>query len=73
MWRGRKKGEADVRLSLFTSVPAALSGSASMMSEGVHSAIDCGNELLLLYGYRRAARPPDSAQARGVPTASRAA
>ncbi|MBV8193445.1 MAG: cation diffusion facilitator family transporter [Alphaproteobacteria bacterium] len=40
-------------------VAAGLSGSASMLSEGVHSAIDCSNELLLLYGYRRASRPPD--------------
>jgi cation diffusion facilitator family transporter len=38
---------------------AAFTGSSSILSEGVHSLVDTGNEALLLYGYRRAARPPD--------------
>lgn len=38
---------------------AVLTGSAAMFSEAVHSVVDCGNEGLLLHGYRRAARRPD--------------
>jgi cation diffusion facilitator family transporter len=40
-------------------IAAALTGSSAILSEGVHSLIDTGNELLLLYGLRRAALPPD--------------
>src|SRR6266849_1269878 len=39
---------------------ALITGSSAMMSEAVHTAADTGNELLLLYGLRRAAKPPDA-------------
>jgi len=40
-------------------IVAALTGSAAMMAEGIHSAVDTGNELLLLLGERNSARPAD--------------
>src|SRR5581483_422406 len=38
---------------------AVWTGSSAMFSEGIHSLVDTGNQLLMLYGIRRSGRPPD--------------
>ncbi len=50
----------NVLVALTKFAAAAITGSSAMASEAVHSLVDTGNELLLLYGLRRAAKPPDA-------------
>lgn len=48
-------GNASVAATKFAA--AWWTGSAAMLSEAIHSLVDTGNQLLLLHGLRRAARP----------------
>ena len=46
-------------IALAKLLAALFSGSAAMAAEGAHSIVDMANQALLLYGLKRARRPPD--------------
>ncbi len=50
---------ADVLVGLAKLAAAIWTGSSAMTSEAIHSFVDAGNEVLLLYGIRRAGRRAD--------------
>lgn len=50
---------ANVGIAIAKFAAAAVTGSSAMLTEGVHSLVDSTNQLLLLYGEKRAKRPPD--------------
>jgi len=52
---------ANLGIGVAKFVAAGITGSSSMLTEGVHSCVDSGNQILLLYGQHRAKRPPDQA------------
>lgn len=49
----------NVAIAIVKLAASLYTGSSAMLSEAIHSFVDTGNQGLLLYGRRRAARPPD--------------
>jgi len=49
----------DIAIAVAKFSVATVTGSSAMLTEGVHSLVDTGNELLLLYGVRRGQRVVD--------------
>ena len=49
---------ANAAIAVTKYAAAAITSSSSMLAEAVHSTADCGNQLLLLLGMRRARREP---------------
>ncbi len=50
-------GNSLIALTKF--IAASITGSSAMLSEGIHSLVDTGNQILLLHGLRRAQLPAD--------------
>jgi len=51
---------ANLIIAVAKGIAAVVTGSSSMVAETVHSVADTGNQLLLLWGLKRAQRPPDA-------------
>ena len=50
---------ANLGIAISKFLAAAITGSSAMLTEGVHSVVDCTNQLLLMWGRRAAKRPAD--------------